>query len=183
MQNKHVTKKFKADIKGKIKRITTQDSDSDSSNDTIHKDTTNNHAQKIPISNDVSESDETNSENSDDDNQEMGQTKKDDSGNLSSDSSPNSNKILAEPFESSDKFGTDELEECDDIFEKIDESDIDKISKYKDFIKEHFLVNMPTNFFNFWDFCKKLKSSNPQEAIKEIGLILVGPFDVLAGQF
>lgn len=50
-------------------------------------------------------------------------------------------------------------------------------------IKEKFLVNMPDDFYKFWDFCKKLKSNSVSEALKEVGLTLIGPFDILAGKF
>ncbi|CAG9860522.1 unnamed protein product [Phyllotreta striolata] len=51
------------------------------------------------------------------------------------------------------------------------------------FIKDKFLVTMPDDFYQFWHFCNKIKPNNPLEALKEVGLYLVGPFDVLAGKF
>ncbi|KAJ8951758.1 hypothetical protein NQ318_012609 [Aromia moschata] len=42
---------------------------------------------------------------------------------------------------------------------------------------------MPEDFYKFWDFCKNSKPNNPTQALKDIGLILVGPYDVLAGKF
>lgn len=53
----------------------------------------------------------------------------------------------------------------------------------KEFIKEKFLVEMPEDFYQFWDFCTSLKEKCPQEAFKDVGLTLVGPYDVLAGKF
>lgn len=55
--------------------------------------------------------------------------------------------------------------------------------KEKDFIKKKFLVNMPLDFYNFWNFCKTINSKDPTMALKDVGLVLVGPFDVLAGKF
>ncbi|CAG9765492.1 unnamed protein product [Ceutorhynchus assimilis] len=52
-----------------------------------------------------------------------------------------------------------------------------------EFIKSYFLVTMPEDFYEFWKLCEKLKKSCPQEAFKDVGLHLVGPYDVLAGKF
>ncbi|XP_038126947.1 histone PARylation factor 1 [Cyprinodon tularosa] len=41
---------------------------------------------------------------------------------------------------------------------------------------------MPEDLFHFWDFCKELSPENPRDALKDpLGLQLVGPFDILAG--
>ncbi|GJQ70576.1 hypothetical protein Trydic_g22975 [Trypoxylus dichotomus] len=53
----------------------------------------------------------------------------------------------------------------------------------RDFIKRKFLVDMPPDFYSFWNFSKNLNSSSPLMALKDVGLILVGPFEVLAGKF
>lgn len=58
-----------------------------------------------------------------------------------------------------------------------------KSFEVKDFIKQTFLVEMPEDFYQFWDYCKTLKPAKPEDAFKESGLTLVGPFDVLAGKF
>ncbi|XP_015809667.3 histone PARylation factor 1 [Nothobranchius furzeri] len=43
-------------------------------------------------------------------------------------------------------------------------------------------LQMPEDLFHFWDFCKELCPDNPCGALKDtLGLVLVGPFDVLAG--
>ncbi|XP_017786223.1 PREDICTED: UPF0609 protein C4orf27 homolog [Nicrophorus vespilloides] len=51
------------------------------------------------------------------------------------------------------------------------------------FIKEKFLVEMPDDFYKFWDFCKEINVLHPENALEEIDLQLVGPFDVLAQKF
>lgn len=51
------------------------------------------------------------------------------------------------------------------------------------FIKKKFLVSMPEDFWAFWDFCRDLHNDVPQEALKSVGLTLVGPFDVLGSKF
>lgn len=53
----------------------------------------------------------------------------------------------------------------------------------KEFIKNKFLVVMPSDFYSFWNFCQNLKHTNPLMALKEVGLALVGPFDVLGKKF
>ncbi|XP_046394323.1 histone PARylation factor 1 [Ischnura elegans] len=52
----------------------------------------------------------------------------------------------------------------------------------KESIKQKFLCEMPEDFYQFWDFCKNLSSDSPARALKEIGLMLVGPYDVLSGE-
>ncbi|XP_054264525.1 histone PARylation factor 1-like isoform X2 [Macrosteles quadrilineatus] len=49
-------------------------------------------------------------------------------------------------------------------------------------IKKLFLVDMPEDFFSFWNMCVKLKSTDPANALTDIKLKLVGPFDVMAGK-
>ncbi|KAH8040851.1 hypothetical protein HPB51_013021 [Rhipicephalus microplus] len=50
-------------------------------------------------------------------------------------------------------------------------------------IKQKFLVEMPEDFYDFWDFCCSLKKESPSDALYELlHLRLVGPFDVLAGK-
>ncbi|XP_030766903.1 histone PARylation factor 1 [Sitophilus oryzae] len=73
-----------------------------------------------------------------------------------------------------------------EAFQDLIDSDITTTPKDldpKDFIQKKFLVEMPTDFYAFWDFCKSLKPNKPEEALKNIGLTLVGPYDVLAGKF
>ena len=53
----------------------------------------------------------------------------------------------------------------------------------KQFIKSKFLVDMPDDFYSFWDVCKKLNGANPSDAFQNVGLKLVGPFDVLCDKF
>ncbi|XP_067204832.1 histone PARylation factor 1-like [Linepithema humile] len=48
-------------------------------------------------------------------------------------------------------------------------------------IKDLFLVEMPTDFFQFYEFCKNVSKDNPLLALKSVGLKLVGPYDVLNG--
>ncbi|XP_066998763.2 histone PARylation factor 1 [Anabrus simplex] len=50
-------------------------------------------------------------------------------------------------------------------------------------IKQKFLVEMPEDFYSFWSFCHSVRHHAPLEALSDIGLHLVGPFDVLAGRF
>jgi len=49
-------------------------------------------------------------------------------------------------------------------------------------IKDLFLVEMPVDFFQFYEFCKSLSKNNPLMACKSVCLKLVGPYDVLDGK-
>lgn len=53
------------------------------------------------------------------------------------------------------------------------------------FIRTKFLVNMPTDFYEFWAFCQAntKADSKPENLFRVFGLSLVGPFDVLAKKF
>ncbi|XP_042206072.1 histone PARylation factor 1-like [Homarus americanus] len=46
-------------------------------------------------------------------------------------------------------------------------------------IEQKFLVEMPDDFFDFWDCCVRLNKEKPEEALSKAGLTLVGPYDVL----
>ncbi|RXG70274.1 Histone PARylation factor 1 [Armadillidium vulgare] len=54
-------------------------------------------------------------------------------------------------------------------------------SSIEENIKQKFLVDMPKDFYEFWDLCKNLHKENPA-AFKECDLTLVGAFDVLSGK-
>lgn len=53
------------------------------------------------------------------------------------------------------------------------------------FIHSKFLVNMPSDFAEFWSFCvaDAQPNSKPEDLFDKFGLRLVGPFDVLAKKF
>ncbi|KAG5867430.1 hypothetical protein JTB14_037677 [Gonioctena quinquepunctata] len=55
--------------------------------------------------------------------------------------------------------------------------------QWVDFIKTKFLVTMPEDFYQFWDFCETLLPNNTLFALGDVGLTLVGPFDVLGGEY
>ena len=61
--------------------------------------------------------------------------------------------------------------------ENISISDVDA----QKIIKDLFLVEMPPDFFQFYEFCKNTAKANPLSALKAVGLKLVGPYDVLSG--
>lgn len=54
-----------------------------------------------------------------------------------------------------------------------------------EFIKTKFLTDMPDDFSVLWEFCKETakESQAPESVFKKFGLLLVGPYDVLAGKF
>ena len=81
----------------------------------------------------------------------------------------------------------DDDEKDDEEFVDIDS---DLIPDIKDWatnstktVEEIFLVKMPEDFMAFWDFCKGINREDPRQALaKTCGLVLVGPFDILAKQ-
>lgn len=42
---------------------------------------------------------------------------------------------------------------------------------------------MPDDFYKLFEYCQTLKPEDPLNAFDNIGLVLVGPFEVLAGKF
>ncbi|XP_038661729.1 histone PARylation factor 1 isoform X1 [Scyliorhinus canicula] len=50
-------------------------------------------------------------------------------------------------------------------------------------VQDLYKLQMPEDFYHFWEFCEKLNPENPCEALNlSLGLRLVGPFDILAGK-
>lgn len=49
-------------------------------------------------------------------------------------------------------------------------------------IMDLFLVEMPKDFFQFYEFCKNISKDNPLSACKSVRLKLVGPYDILDGK-
>lgn len=80
-------------------------------------------------------------------------------------------------------------ESQEEEFEAVEENS-EPVPEFKDWpkdpvvsVEQKFLVKMPEDFMAFWDFCKGINRENPREALlKSCGLILVGPFDIVAGQ-
>ena len=79
-----------------------------------------------------------------------------------------------------------------DAFDKESETRFSQRVEYKAqiatpslFIKNKFLVEMPADFYAFWDFCVETAQGDqkPEKVFEKFGLKLVGPFDVLAGKF
>lgn len=50
-------------------------------------------------------------------------------------------------------------------------------------IKYLFLVEMPQDFYDFWEFCSTIDEKNPEGVFSDLDLHLIGPFDVLAKKF
>lgn len=55
----------------------------------------------------------------------------------------------------------------------------------KVFIKNKFLFDMPDDFYQLWEFCKKnvKNDEKPENMFSKFGLSLIGPFHVLTGDF
>lgn len=102
-------------------------------------------------------------------------------------------KHINDVSESSDEEETPEpnsskgsvCEKSEEVTTKAEEKALGKQKSFnkKDFIKEKFLFDMPTDFYQFWEFCKRLNEKSPCTALKDAGLLLVGPYDVLANKF
>merc|ERR1711874_648081 len=66
----------------------------------------------------------------------------------------------------------------------------DLVPEFKDWpsdpvksVEQKFLTKMPEDFMAFWEMCKTIDRENPREAlVKSCGLLLVGPYDIVAGQ-
>jgi hypothetical protein len=43
--------------------------------------------------------------------------------------------------------------------------------------------DFPDDFLRFWEFCTRLAPLEPLRALESVGIVLVGPFEVLAGRF
>ncbi|XP_074621172.1 histone PARylation factor 1-like isoform X2 [Acropora palmata] len=68
--------------------------------------------------------------------------------------------------------------------ERKDKDHDEKFVLRKQELVERFKVEFPKDFFDFWEFCKKLNLRNPCGALNELlGLNLVGPYDVLSGAY
>lgn len=50
-------------------------------------------------------------------------------------------------------------------------------------ISHLFLIEMPTDFFQLYEFCKNISKEDPLNAFKDIQLQLVGPYDVYRKTF
>lgn len=57
------------------------------------------------------------------------------------------------------------------------------LSDRPEFIRQKFMVNMPDDFYKFFDFCETQNSLEPIQALQNFGLLLSGPYDVLSGKF
>ncbi|XP_045125839.1 histone PARylation factor 1-like isoform X4 [Portunus trituberculatus] len=49
-------------------------------------------------------------------------------------------------------------------------------------VEQKFLLEMPSDFFDFWECCTNINKEKPEEALLKAGLTLVGPYDVLTGK-
>lgn len=68
------------------------------------------------------------------------------------------------------------------------QQEYDNLCETNEFIRHKFLVEMPPDFYEFWEFINTLKKDTTKaEALKHIETVfqlkLVGPFEFLAGKF
>ncbi|KAJ9600792.1 hypothetical protein L9F63_001072 [Diploptera punctata] len=88
------------------------------------------------------------------------------------------NLVTSNKTESDTFVSNDELKDLFLLEEDLPPSPED----VKESIKQKFLVDMPDDFYSFWSFCRFLKSEKPEDALKDVGLLLVGPYDVMNGK-
>eukprot|EP00088_Acartia_fossae_P043085 TRINITY_DN4530_c0_g1_i1.p1 TRINITY_DN4530_c0_g1~~TRINITY_DN4530_c0_g1_i1.p1 ORF type:complete len:468 (-),score=108.69 TRINITY_DN4530_c0_g1_i1:803-2182(-) len=79
-----------------------------------------------------------------------------------------------EPSKEKGEHTADDQEE--EVFEDILPPSPENI---KESIKQKFLVDMPDDFYEFFEFCKSMNKDSPFDALSAAGLKLCGPFDVL----
>ncbi|EGI70312.1 PREDICTED: UPF0609 protein C4orf27 homolog [Acromyrmex echinatior] len=99
------------------------------------------------------------------------------------DNNKNDNETFKEKTEASDKKvslnGHNSVNSTEnDATENISIPDMD----VKRIIMDLFLVEMPKDFFQFYEFCKNISKDNPLSACKYVRLKLVGPYDILDGK-
>lgn len=92
-------------------------------------------------------------------------------------STQNEEGIISHGLEKSDDMTETDLEHAKEESQPLPNFD------EKSFIKKMFLVDMPDDFYLFYEFCTKLNAKNPLQAFGDFELYLVGPFDVLAHKF
>lgn len=78
------------------------------------------------------------------------------------------------------------MNECHCSFKPNEHNTVENISlsyvEAKKIITDLFLVEMPEDFYLFYDFCKSISKDKPLLACKSVCLELVGPYDVLDGK-
>ncbi|XP_014294927.1 histone PARylation factor 1 isoform X2 [Microplitis demolitor] len=79
---------------------------------------------------------------------------------------------------STSKHNDDKINTSNDNSEETETS----LAAKKKIISELFLVEMPDDFYKFYDFCCSLSKDDPVSSLKSVDLKLVGPYDVLAGK-
>lgn len=81
-----------------------------------------------------------------------------------------------------DKQENDEGEAEDPVVEAQDYIVNDSPKSVKFSIEQKFLLEMPNDFFDFWECCSNINKEKPEEALLKAGLTLVGPYDVMTGK-
>ncbi|KAJ8922835.1 hypothetical protein NQ315_007870 [Exocentrus adspersus] len=171
----HVNKKFRADTPSKKAEavVTSNDvSDTDGSDYAIEDG-----SDASPEKPDVESKGDSNKDGSDASSGKADPESKDDSNKAEV---TTCSKDLTEVRISNDVSSS---EDSSDANEQTDNVNTVQKPDHKQFIKDKFLVDMPKDFYQLWEYCKKIKPSYPLDALKDVGLRLVGPFDVLAGKF
>ncbi|KAL6431926.1 hypothetical protein ACFW04_007427 [Cataglyphis niger] len=110
--------------------------------------------------------------------------RKDDIRNSNKDSNKNFNaKIEASDEDATIMQTSSKKYDCslESIKNSATENTLSNVDTEK-IIRDLFLVEMPIDFFQFYEFCKTISKDNPLLACKAVSLKLVGPYDVLDGK-
>ncbi|XP_018405538.1 PREDICTED: histone PARylation factor 1 [Cyphomyrmex costatus] len=92
------------------------------------------------------------------------------------------NENLKEKTEASDKKILNRHNSYNSVENDATENTSMSDVNVKKIIADLFLVEMPEDFFQFYEFCKSISKDNPLLACKSIRLKLVGPYDILDGK-
>ncbi|XP_055687357.1 histone PARylation factor 1-like [Lutzomyia longipalpis] len=102
---------------------------------------------------------------------------------------------LKNPFKSADRLegiNENEVQDGDIVDPWAHRIRFSQMQEYKQllsdpklFFKHKFCVEMPEDFYGFWEFCKSQtkEGGKPECLFEQVGLQLVGPFDYMAGKF
>jgi hypothetical protein len=101
-------------------------------------------------------------------------------GSTGDDTTEESTDEVDTTADKSDVHESDSVEEkSEDVFEDLLPSSPQDL---KENIKQKFLVEMPEDFYAFFEFCKEMNKAAPHDALSAAGLKLCGPFDILGGR-
>ncbi|CAF0711664.1 unnamed protein product [Brachionus calyciflorus] len=64
-------------------------------------------------------------------------------------------------------------------FENVDKIDLNTVSDIRKLVTETNRMEMPEDFYEFFEFCKSINNSDPKNALKDIDIELTGIYDLI----